>query len=126
MMARVFKSGEGKKLDLTGRESLEIVSGHTGASECTVRLVEVPVAVRGGVSRTPHCHLDFEECIYVMSGQGISFVDGEERPVETGDIILIEPGEWHYTRNVGDRPLRLLCFFPTADVSAKTLTTKAE
>lgn len=125
-MAQIFKSGEGTKLDLAGRQSLEIISEEICASECTVRLVEIPVSMQDEKPRIPHCHIDFEECIYVMSGHGVSFVDGEERPVETGDMILINSGEWHYTRNAGNQPLKLLCFFPVGDISIGTLNTKAE
>jgi oxalate decarboxylase/phosphoglucose isomerase-like protein (cupin superfamily) len=34
--------------------------------------------------------------------------------------MLIPPGEKHVTRNTGDEPLVLLCFFPVADVTAAT------
>jgi oxalate decarboxylase/phosphoglucose isomerase-like protein (cupin superfamily) len=37
--------------------------------------------------------------------------------VTAGDTILVPAGELHVTRNTGSSPLRLLCFFPTADCS---------
>ena len=36
-----------------------------------------------------------------------------------GDTILIPAGEPHVTRNTGSEPLVLLCFFPTARVTAR-------
>jgi mannose-6-phosphate isomerase-like protein (cupin superfamily) len=39
-------------------------------------------------------------------------------PIKPGDIVLIPAGEKHMTRNTGNVPLVLLCFFPTPDVSA--------
>ena len=43
-----------------------------------------------------------------------------EYPVQPGDILLVPAGEKHMTLNTGSEPLVLLCFFPTADVSAGT------
>ena len=125
-MVKYIKSDEGRLLDLPGRSSLETVSDNACNSSCTMRLVEIPVQNNNDKPRTPHCHVDFEECIYVMSGQGIGFVNGEEQPVQEGDIVLIEPGEWHYFRNAGDHPLKLLCFFPVGDISEGTMNTKPE
>ncbi|MGI9569653.1 MAG: cupin domain-containing protein [Desulfobulbia bacterium] len=125
-MVKYIHSDEGRLLDLPGRKSLETVSGNICNSNCTVRLVEIPVPNINDKPRTPHCHIDFEECIYVMSGRGMGFVNGEENPVEEGDTVLIEPGEWHYFRNVGNQPLKLLCFFPVGDSSDGTMNLKPE
>lgn len=125
-MVKYFGSEEGRQLHLPGRKSLETVSSDVCDANCTVRFVEIPVPKTNDISRTPHCHIDFEECIFVMSGQGIGFVDGEEQPVQKGDTVLIEPGEWHFFRNIGDQPLKLLCFFPVGDISDGTINIKPE
>ena len=67
-----------------------------------------------------HQHGDFEECIYVLKGRGTTYAGDAVLPVQAGDTIHIPPREAHVTRNTGDEPLVLLCFFPTADVSAGT------
>ena len=69
-MARVFTQAEGKRLGLPGRSSLEIVSGEKGSRAVTLLLVELAVAKPGDKPRAPHWHRDFEECIYVLSGEG--------------------------------------------------------
>ena len=122
-MARVVTAGEAKSLGLLGRISLELFSGEMGARSVTLRLVEIPVPRAGEKQRGPHRHDGFEECIYVMSGQGVTHADSGEHPLKAGDAILIPPGELHVTRNAGSEPLVRLCFFPVADVTAATADT---
>jgi len=119
-MARVLTQGEAKSMGLPGRKSLEIVSGEKGSLAVTLRLVEIPVAKPGDAPRGPHFHQGFEECIYVMSGEGCTEADSGRHPLKAGDTILIPPGEKHVTRNTGGEPLVLLCFFPVSDISKRT------
>jgi quercetin dioxygenase-like cupin family protein len=119
-MARVVTQAEAKQLGLPGRKSLEIVSHEKGAQAVTLRLVEIPVPKPGEPPRAPHYHNGFEECIYVMSGQGATHAESGEYPLKAGDTILIPSGEKHVTRNTGAEPLVLLCFFPVADISSRT------
>lgn len=115
-MARVYKQGEAKVLGLPGRRSLQIVSGERGTRSTTLRKVEIPVAGGGEPARGMHWHRDCEECIYVLSGQGTTCTEVEEYPLQAGDVIVIPPGEKHMTRNTGNEPLLLLCFFPVSDI----------
>lgn len=119
-MARVFTQAEAKQLGLPGRKALEIVSGEKGACGVTLRLVEIPVPKPDDSLRGPHQHFNFEECIYVLSGQGRTFADSGEFPLKPGDTLLMPPGEKHVTRNTGNEPLLLLCFFPVADIAGGT------
>lgn len=119
-MARVVRKGEAKSLGLPGRTSLELISSRVGAGAVTLRLVEIPVPAAGETPRGPHRHDGFEECIYVVSGEGVTHADSGEHRLAAGDAILIPPGESHVTRNVGSEPLVLLCFFPVADITAGT------
>jgi mannose-6-phosphate isomerase-like protein (cupin superfamily) len=118
-MARLLKQKEAKRLGLPGRTSLEPVSGEIG-SRVTFRIAEIPVAQPGDKPRGPHLHRGFEECIYVLSGQGTTIAESGEIPIKPGDIVLIPGGEKHMTRNTGTEPLVLLCFFPVPDVTAGT------
>jgi mannose-6-phosphate isomerase-like protein (cupin superfamily) len=119
-MARLFTQASAKQLELPGRKALEIVSGERGAQGVTLRLAEIPVAWPGEAPRAPHHHSDFEECMYVLSGQGTTFAESGEYPLQPGDTLLMPPGEKHVTRNTGNEPLLLLCFFPVADIAAGT------
>ena len=120
-MARVFTQAEAKQLGLPGRKALEIVSGEKGALGVTLRLAEIPVPQPGESLRGPHQHSDHEECIYVLSGKGTTFADSGEYALKPGDTLLIPPGEKHVTRNTGNEPLLLLCFFPVADITKGTV-----
>jgi mannose-6-phosphate isomerase-like protein (cupin superfamily) len=120
-MARVFTQTEAKQLGLPGRKALEIVSGEKGALGITLRLAEIPVPQPNESLRGPHQHSDHEECIYVLSGKGTTFADSGEFPLGPGDTLLIPPGEKHVTRNTGNAPLLLLCFFPVADITKGTV-----
>jgi mannose-6-phosphate isomerase-like protein (cupin superfamily) len=119
-MARLFKQGEAKELGLPGRKAMEIVSGERGARGVTLRIVEIPAVKPGDTLRAAHHHSDFEECIYTLSGQGTTFADSGEYEMRPGDTLLMPPGEKHVTRNTGNEPLVLLCFFPVADIAAAT------
>ena len=116
-MVRVIQAGDATDLNLPGRKSLEIVSANTGSSSMTLRLVEIAVPEPGDAPRAMHKHTDFEECIYVLSGRGSAESESGQFEVKAGDTIVVPPGELHVTRNIGDEPLQLLCFFPTADCS---------
>jgi uncharacterized cupin superfamily protein len=118
-MARLLKQSDAKRLGLPGRVSLEPVSGEIG-SRVSFRIATIAVPQPGDKPRGPHLHSDFEECIYVLSGQGVMRAESGEHPVGPGDILLVSAGEKHMTVNTGRDPLVLLCFFPVADVSAGT------
>jgi quercetin dioxygenase-like cupin family protein len=124
-MAKVLTQAQAKSMGLPGRKSLEIVSGEKGSQAVTLRLVEIPVPRPGEALRGPHYHQGFEECIYVMSGEGCTEADSGKHPLKPGDTILIPSGEKHVTRNTGQEPLVLLCFFPVADISKRTTEPKA-
>ena len=118
-MARLLKQSQAKRLGLPGRTSLEPVSGEIG-SRVSFRIAEVPVPRPDDKPRGPHLHRDFEECIYVVSGEGTTVAESGEIAIKPGDIVLIPPGSKHTTRNTGSIPLLLLSFFPVPDVSART------
>lgn len=119
-MAKLFKPSEARPLGLPGRKSLEIVSGARGSHNVTLRLAEIPVSRPDEPPRASHHHNDFEECIYVLSGEGRTYADSGEYPLEAGDTLLMPAGEKHVTRNTGTEPLLLLCFFPVPDITEGT------
>jgi len=119
-MARVFTQSEARQLGLPGRKALEIVSGDRGSRGVTLRLAEIPVPQVGELARGSHQHNDFEECIFVLSGQGTTYADRGEFALKAGDTLLVPAGEKHVTRNTGTQPLLLLCFFPVADITKGT------
>jgi uncharacterized cupin superfamily protein len=119
-MARVFTQGAARSLGLPGRTALEIVSGEGGGSGITLRKVEIPVPSPGDSPRSRHVHNNFEECIYVLAGEGMTEADSVNYALKAGDAIVIPAGEKHATRNTGTEPLILLCFFPVGDIRQGT------
>ena len=119
-MAKLFRQSEAKRLGLPGRTALEIVSGAQGWRSVTLRLAEIPVAQPEEPPRAAHHHNDFEECIFVLSGEGRTFADSGEYALKRGDTLLMPAGEKHVTRNTGMEPLVLLCFFPVPDIAEGT------
>ena len=77
-MAKLFKQTEAKQLGLPGRKALEIVSGARGSRNVTLRIAEIPVPLSGEPPRAAHHHNDFEECIFVLAGEGTTFADSGE------------------------------------------------
>ncbi|HZQ60581.1 MAG TPA: cupin domain-containing protein [Casimicrobiaceae bacterium] len=125
-MTRVIRQGEARRLALPGRTSYEIVSGATAGAGLTFRRVEIPPARGNDTKRGLHQHADFEECIHVLSGRGVTTSNGIDVEVGPGDTILVSPGEPHATRNIGDDTLVLLCFFPVGDIGPATREAPAE
>jgi mannose-6-phosphate isomerase-like protein (cupin superfamily) len=120
-MARLIRQQDGKQLGLPGRSALEMVSGEIG-SRVTFRIVKIPVPKPGEKLRGPHLHHGYEECIYVLKGSGLTLSESGELAVKAGDVMLMPPEEKHVTRNTGNEPLVLLCFFPTSEIASSTET----
>ena len=112
-MARLLKQGEGKRLGLPGRAALEMVSGEIG-SKLTFRVVEMPVQKPGDTLRGPHLHHGYEECIYVLKGEGRTLSESGELSIKAGDVVLVPPEEKHVTRNTGSRAARSALLLPDA------------
>jgi quercetin dioxygenase-like cupin family protein len=119
-MATVITPRDARELALPGRRSRAIASGEADADNVSLRLVEIDPVKPGEAQRGPHVHRGFAECIYVLSGSGVTESDSGEHALEAGDTILIPAGEVHVTRASGVETLRLLCFFPTGDVAMGT------
>ena len=68
------------------------------------------------------------ELPFPLNGQGTSFYTARNAiyhllralRFQEGDTILVPAGELHATRNIGNEPLVLLCFFPVGDISRGT------
>jgi quercetin dioxygenase-like cupin family protein len=74
-------------------------------SSCVIRVLP------GETVQPAHSHPEGEELIYIMSGTGQAWVDGEIQPMHTGTAVLFEQGQVHMIRNVGDEEMKVVCFF---------------
>ena len=79
--------------------------------------------VPGG--HTPKHFHDYENEVYVLSGNGV-VVDGEtERPLKQGDVIFVAPNDVHQFRNTGSEAMRFLCLIPNS-ATGKNVTVVPE
>jgi mannose-6-phosphate isomerase-like protein (cupin superfamily) len=64
--------------------------------------------VAPGEAITEHYHLRTEELYYILAGEGIMTIEGEQRTVGPGDTVVIPPRTRHKIANAADAPLVLL------------------
>ena len=84
-----------------------LITEKDGAPGFAMRLFEVQP---GG--HTPlHTH-DWEHEVFVLSGHGCVWREGEDVPMESGTVIFVPSGEKHRFRNTGTGVLRILCLVP--------------
>lgn len=102
----VSRSSEHVYRQLPGRRSADPLSGRTRSS--SIRLVEIEL----GDPRSAHRHPLTEEIIYVESGEGKVWINGDFESVTAGDVIHIPPGAGHATIPAAGSKMRLICFFP--------------
>jgi mannose-6-phosphate isomerase-like protein (cupin superfamily) len=60
-------------------------------------------------STAGHRHPVTEEIYYILEGQGVMQLDGEQRQVGPGDAIAIPPNAFHQISNTGATVLKFLC-----------------
>ncbi len=64
------------------------------------------VVPEGGVTER-HYHQLSEEFYYLLEGQAVMEIEGEEREVGPGDAIVIPAGSWHQITGITE--VRFLC-----------------
>ncbi len=58
---------------------------------------------------------EVEHVQYVLAGEYVVGIDGEEREVGPGDSLLVPAGTVHWYRNEGDQRSAFLCTVPHGD-----------
>jgi quercetin dioxygenase-like cupin family protein len=58
-----------------------------------------------------HFHEKRESLLFLVKGEAVEIVEGEEHPVKAGDVLYIPAGEKHQIVNRSDEDLRYLEFF---------------
>ncbi len=61
-----------------------------------------------GASSLPHT-LANEELYYILEGEGVIFIEGEQVSVTKGDALLIHKDKEQYVKNTGTEKLVFLC-----------------
>jgi len=116
---------------LTGRHLRWVANkellGANQCSSCVIR-VEPGNTRRGGTNAPPgaigvepgntvkpaHSHPNGEELIYIITGSGRVWIEGEISPVSAGSIVLFPQGHVHMLQNNGTEEMKVVCFFSPA------------
>ncbi len=99
-------------LNLPGRMLRWVVTEQTtGAKQCSMAVIEVQP---GQKVRPAHSHPKGEEVIYLLSGSGRVWIDGDVGPVHAGTAVLFPQGKPHMLQNTGDEVMKVACFFAPA------------
>lgn len=95
----------------------EVYDSHGGHGSCMVRTLLTSefdsslayvreIVLHANSSVGIHPHSGDEELYYIISGRGIMMVNGEQKVVVSGDVVLTKSGSSHGLRNESDRDLR--------------------
>ena len=96
---------------MPGRTAADPLKG-VNQDEMSVRLVVLPP----DKPRTAHFHPHCAEFFMVLEGRGCVWWGGEIHRVERGDTVFLPKGVPHATVPSGGEPMKLLCFFPRANL----------
>ncbi len=90
---------------------LDLVTPEQRAKELGGFLSVIPV----GGEVPYHFHEKRESLLFLVKGEAVEIVEGEEHPVKAGDVLYIPAGEKHQIVNRSDEDLRYLEFFTPLD-----------
>jgi len=63
---------------------------------------------------SPHMHKDMYEVFFIEDGEGIICINNKEHRLKNGVCVVVEPGEVHEVKNVGQSDLVITYFGLTA------------
>ncbi len=66
------------------------------------------VNIKPGKHTTPHSHNELDELFYIIQGQGLLTLDGQESVVSEGDYVYIPGGMMHTLKHIGDIELKFI------------------
>ena len=79
-----------------------VVTGGEGG----VANVHVITVTKGG----EHYHRDYDEVYFVLDGEGVITLDGEEHELRYGAVVVVPSGVVHSLEATGGQPLRFVIF----------------
>jgi quercetin dioxygenase-like cupin family protein len=85
-----------------------LISKKDGALNFAMRLIEIEP---NGYSSL-HQH-DWEHEVFILEGKGCIRSKNNEESLNPGDVIYIEPLEWHQLINKGNSIFKFICSIPS-------------
>jgi len=115
MPVRRIDENDVEELALPGRHLRWLVTKDRLAAQhlsmCVIRVQP------GKTVKPAHSHPNGEEVIYILSGSGRVWVDGEIDSVHAGSAVLFPQGAVHMLQNTGMEEMKVACFFaPPSDL----------
>lgn len=92
-----------KLVQIEPQSGFRVLAGTDRAQAAT--MVLSPGSSTGGPDNR---HRSSDQWLYVLSGEGKVLVEGEERTLGPGALLVIEAGEAHEISSTGDAPLETL------------------
>jgi mannose-6-phosphate isomerase-like protein (cupin superfamily) len=101
------------------REFRYLVNQDAGCLEVTQFVGEIPP------SRAPEHHHTYDEVVYVIEGDGVFHIGGDDVPMSAGTCIHLPPLVRHCLENTGTEKMRVLgVFHPSGDPSRAYIDNK--
>jgi mannose-6-phosphate isomerase-like protein (cupin superfamily) len=96
------------------REFRYLVNQELGCRDVTQFVGLIPPGKAGMHSHT------YDEVVYVIEGEGVLHIGGEQTPIAQGSCIHLPPLEEHCLENTGTAPMRVLgVFHPSGDPASR-------
>jgi len=110
-MRYIFSPSDVEPINLPGREMRRIISEETvGTKSMSVGVIWVPP---GEAVLPCHSH-DADEALYIVSGEGQSWIDNQLDNFKAGDVVWFPKNCKHMIRNNGSEILQAVHFFSPA------------
>lgn len=87
----------------------------------------VVMDVKPGESIGQETHEHVEQILFFPSGSGKAVLNGEEKPITAGDIVVVNPGVEHDFINTGTDSLKVYTIYtPANHIDGRIHVTKAD
>lgn len=94
----------------------------TGAKS---QLVAMSIPPGGEIGQETHDHV--EQTLFIFSGSGKTILNGEEKQISTGDVVVVTPGTQHNFINTGNGSLKIYTIYsPPNHIDGRVHATKAD
>jgi mannose-6-phosphate isomerase-like protein (cupin superfamily) len=89
------------------------------------QLVVMDIPPGGEIGEEVHPHV--EQALFFLDGQGVSILNGEEKPIGKGDVVIVTPGTRHNFKNTGAEPLKIFTLYaPPNHIDGRIHAIKAD
>jgi len=109
MVSKVVHFNEVPIQKLKGRDLCMMITENTvGAKKMSGGILWMQP---GEVVKPCHAHLNEEEILYIIKGEGKVWIDGEIYEVKTGDCVFFPAGSKHMLKNVGKSVMQVFFIY---------------